>query len=496
MIPETLSLERVRALLAGMQGAPVLVLGDLMLDVYLRGRVDRISPEGPVPIVAVEERGLRLGGAANVAWNVQRLGGEPRLVGLIGDDAQGAELRSLLEEAGIETDGLVKDPARPTSVKTRVLGGGQQICRYDTESRETAAGVVLSLLTGMALEALAGAKAVLLSDYGKGVMADGLVTAIIHEANALGIPVVVDPKEGHFAAYRGADLMTPNKAEAAGSFGIPIRDEADLERVGAGLMERTGVRALMITLGEKGIALFESSRASRRFPARARQVFDVTGAGDTVVSVLALALAAGGDLAEGAELANRAAGIVVAQVGTAAVDPAALLRACMEGLLGEAGEREGRVMSLAEAARWAKAARAEGKRVVFTNGCFDILHFGHYALLSEAARQGDLLVVGLNSDDSVGRLKGPSRPVNRQEERAGLLAHFRSVDAVVIFEQDDPLALIESLRPDVLVKGDEYEEAQIVGAAEVKSWGGRVHRFPMQQGYSTTLLLQKQGREA
>ncbi len=495
MHPDSPSLQRIRELLTAMQGAPVLVLGDLMLDVYLSGGVDRISPEGPVPVVSVRERSARLGAAGNVALNIKALGGTPRLVALMGGDEAGRELATLLAERDMPSAGLVLDPERPSTVKTRVLGAGQQICRYDVEDARPVAGEALTALHERSLAALAGARAVLLSDYGKGVLADELVEELVREAGRRGIPVVVDPKEGHFSAYRGVDLVTPNRAEAGGSFGIPIRSEGDLETVGRGLLERLGAKALMITLGEDGIALFRPGEDAARFPARARQVYDVTGAGDTVVTVLALTLAAGGSLEEGAVLANHAAGLVVGRVGTAAVEAEQLLGTFMDEILGEtAGDGEGELLDREDAASWAERVRKDGRRIVFTNGCFDILHFGHYALLNEAARQGDLLVVGVNSDESVRRLKGPSRPVNGLAERARLLAHLRSVDAVVPFAEDTPLELIRELRPDILVKGDEYDEVAIVGADEVKSWGGTVYRFPMQQGYSTTSKLAATGR--
>jgi D-beta-D-heptose 7-phosphate kinase/D-beta-D-heptose 1-phosphate adenosyltransferase len=494
MDPAPASLDRLRRCIDAMQGLPVLVLGDAMLDVYLNGSVDRISPEAPVPVVAIRTREQRLGGAANVARNIAALGGRPRLVALRGEDEAGKDLAGALLQAGIGAEDLVVDPGRPTTVKTRILGAGQQICRVDSEERRPAAGAALADLTARALALLGEAKALLLSDYGKGVLADPLVTAVVAAARERGIPVIVDPKEGHFAAYRGVDLVTPNKAEAGGSFGLPIRSEADLERVGEGLMERLQLKALMITLGEGGIALFTGEGPSRRFPATAREVFDVTGAGDTVVATLALALAAGASLDEGAVLANHAAGIVVGEIGTAAVTPAQLVAAILDEQLREAAEPVGEALTLTReaAAAWAAEARARGQRVVFTNGCFDVLHAGHRALLAEAAAQGDLLIVGLNSDASVTRLKGPGRPVNTEADRAQLVAHLRSVDAVTLFAEDTPLALIEALRPDVLVKGGEYAEADIVGAAAVKGWGGRVHRSAMLPGRSSTATIEKQ----
>jgi len=478
-----------------LEGLPVLVLGDIMLDRYLEGRVERISPEGPVPVVDVRARSLRLGGAANVALNLTALGAEPMLLAVLGEDDTAAELRRLLAERSIGTDLLVSDPRRPSTQKTRVLGGGQQICRFDEESRAPVSGPVLESLNAKAMEALGRARGVILSDYGKGVMDESLVRAVMAEAKRRKLPVVVDPKEGHFSAYRGADLVTPNSAEAGASFGLPIRSDQDVETVGRGLLKRLELGALMITLGAEGIALFEKGREQRRFPAKARRVFDVTGAGDTVVSVLGLALAAGAGLDEGARLANLAAGITVGRVGTAAPTPDEIMEASMDEMLDgrelERGSAPGELVPRDQARDWAERQRRAGRRLVFTNGCYDVLHFGHLALLREAARHGDLLVVGLNSDASVKRLKGSARPVNGEAERARLLAHLSPVDAVVVFEEDTPLELIEELHPQVLVKGDEYEEDAIVGAREVRSWGGEVIRFPMQEGFSTTAMLKK-----
>jgi len=478
-----------------MSGLPVLVLGDIMLDRYLEGRVERISPEGPVPVIDIARESLRLGGAANVALNLAALGAEARLVSLTGEDEAATRLRSLLEERGIATGGLVADGDRPTTRKTRVLGSGQQICRFDEECRDPLSDGLLDELRDRALAALEGARALILSDYGKGVMDDHLVARLVTEANERDIPVVVDPKEGHFAAYRGADLVTPNAAEAGASFGLPIRSDADLETVGRGLLERLDLGALMITLGAEGIALFEADRELRRFPAKARRVFDVTGAGDTVVSVLGLALAAGIGLDDGARLANLAASITVERVGTAAPRPdeihAAALDEILEGRDIEKASAPGELIARESLGVWAETQRRSGRRIVFTNGCYDVLHFGHLALLREAARHGDLLVVGLNSDASVRRLKGEGRPVNGEAERARLLAHLSPVDAVVVFEEDTPLELIMELRPQVLLKGDEYEEGAIVGAKEIRSWGGEVIRFPMQEGFSTTSTLKK-----
>ncbi len=495
MNPVHLNPQRLGDLLGAMRGLPVLVLGDVMLDRYLEGRVERISPEGPVPVVDVSRRDARLGGAANVARNLVSLGAEPLLATVLGADEAGAELRDILARRGIAGDCLVEDGGRPTTVKTRVLGSGQQICRFDEESRSPLDAPVLAELRDRSFEALRRAKAVILSDYGKGVMEDGLITDLITEAKKLGVPVVVDPKEGHFSAYRGADLVTPNAAEAGGSYGQPIHSDEDLEAVGRGLMERLELGALMITLGAEGIALFESDAEQRRFPAKARKVFDVTGAGDTVVSVLGLSMAAGAGLDEGARLANLAASIVVGRVGTDAPSIDELMAAAMDEILdGRETEKTpapGRVLSRAEGAEWTQAQRGSGRKVVFTNGCFDVLHFGHLAILREAARHGDLLVVGMNSDESVRRLKGPERPVNGENERARLLAHLSPVDVVVVFEEDTPLEIIRELKPQVLVKGDEYEEVDIVGAEDVRSWGGEVVRFPMQAGFSTTETLKK-----
>jgi len=495
MNPVHLNPQRMRDLLDAMRGKAVLVLGDVMLDRYLEGRVERISPEGPVPVVDVSRRDARLGGAANVARNLASLGAEPLLATVLGADETGEELKEILARRGIDAEGIIEDAGRPTTVKTRVLGSGQQICRFDEESRDPLSESVLAELRAKTLEALKRSQAVILSDYGKGVMNDDLVTELIAEAKVQCVPVVVDPKEGHFSAYRGADLVTPNAVEAGGSFGQPIRNDQDVETVGRGLLTRLDLGALMITLGADGIALFESGAPQRRFPAKARKVFDVTGAGDTVVSVLGLSMAAGAGLDEGARLANLAASIVVGRVGTDAPSIDELMTAALDEILdGRETEKTpapGRVLSREEASEWAEQQRQGGRGIVFTNGCFDVLHFGHLAILREAARHGDLLVVGMNSDASVKRLKGPKRPVNPEAERARLLAHLSPVDAVVIFEEDTPLEIIRELKPSALVKGDEYEEKDIVGAEDIRSWGGEVIRFPMQEGFSTTETLKK-----
>ncbi|MDP6669541.1 MAG: D-glycero-beta-D-manno-heptose-7-phosphate kinase, partial [Candidatus Krumholzibacteria bacterium] len=472
-------------------GLPVMVLGDLMLDVYLSGPVDRISPEGPVPVVDIQRRESRLGGAANVARNIAALGGKPLLLSLIGEDEAASELREILNSRGIDPAHLISDSSRKTTLKTRILGSGQQVCRFDSEDRSALPAELLRRIEDKALELLPQCRALLLSDYGKGVLEDHLVNKLMMEAGRRNIPVIVDPKEGHFSAYEGADLVTPNRNEAAASFGLPIHNDADLETVGLGLLQRLKLRSLMITLGGDGIALFEPGQKLRKFPALARHVYDVTGAGDTVVSVLSLAMAAGIGLEEGARIANLAAGRVVAEVGTAVATAGDILSASLDISMGQTASEPARILRREEVASWAEEQREKGRRLVFTNGCFDVLHFGHLSLLLESARQGDLLILGLNSDRSVKRLKGPHRPVNGEEERARLLSHLIPVDAVVIFEEETPLNLIQELKPDVLVKGGEYSEDEIVGAGEVRSWGGEVIRFPMQEGYSSTDLIHR-----
>ncbi len=480
---------RVRRLVAGrFASARVLVLGDLMLDCHIRGEVTRISPEAPVPVVRVVSRAWSPGGAANVATNLAELGCAVELIGVVGADDAGTRLSGLLRARGIGADGIVADGRFATIVKTRVIGGHHQMLRIDDECLGGLEAATVTELVARVEARLEGLGALVLSDYAKGVCAPGLCAAVIAAARKRGIPVLVDPKGRDFAKYAGATTITPNTGELAQASGADAHDHGALVAGGADLARRLGLEFLTFTRGEHGIALLEGERL-HEIPATAREVFDVSGAGDTVIAVLSACLAAR-DAAlthlDAVRLANLAAGIVVGKVGTVSIHLDELL-VSLDADLGGAGD--GKMLGLAEAvarcARW----RARGERVVFTNGCFDLLHAGHVGLLEQARQAGDRLVVGLNADSSVRALKGPDRPINPEGDRARVLASLAAVDAVVLFAEATPLELIRALRPDVLVKGADYREDQVVGATEVRSWGGRVALLPLLAGRSTTAAI-------
>ena len=458
--------------------ARVLVAGDVMLDRYWSGDTERISPEAPVPVVRVRATEDRPGGAANVVRNVAALGAHGTLLGLAGADAEAAELRAQLEAAGARSR-LHELPAARTITKLRVLSRHQQLIRLDFEAGFAPAQST-SLLSLLA-EELPGAGALVLSDYGKGTLAEP--AAWIAAARARGVPVLVDPKGRDFGRYRGATLLTPNLHEfelVAGSFA----SEAELEAKAVAMVHELGLDALLITRGERGMTLVPAVGEPLHLPARAIEVFDVTGAGDTVIATLAAALAAGSALRDAVALANVAAGIVVGRLGAAAVSAAELAQA-----LGQQSDVGRGVLDEEQLLHTVAAARERGARIVMTNGCFDVLHAGHVAYLEAARALGDRLVVAVNGDASVARLKGPGRPVNALERRMAVLAGLQSVDWVVGFEEDTPERLLARLRPDVLVKGGDYTREQVVGRELVESRGGRVEVLALVEDCSTTGIL-------
>jgi D-beta-D-heptose 7-phosphate kinase/D-beta-D-heptose 1-phosphate adenosyltransferase len=463
----------------------VLVVGDLMLDVYLRGEVARISPEAPVPIVRLSRRTEAPGGAGNVLLNLAALGLRAIAAGIVGDDDAGRRLRSLLEEAGVETGPLVTCRGRLTVTKSRVIGGHQQMIRVDEESTEPVPEADLDRLLEVSLEAEDGLAAVVLSDYAKGALPGRVCQALIGAARRRGIPILVDPKERTFGKYAGATALTPNLHEFERAVGRGPLAEPALRDAAERLRRELGLDFLVVTRGDKGLSLFDAEGTSD-FPAVAREVFDVSGAGDTIIATLAAGLVAGLDRDEALKLANLAAGIVVGKVGTTPVQRDELLGAL-------AAERYAmpshKVCALSTLLQRVAGWRARGQRIVFTNGCFDLLHVGHVTLLARARAEGDRLIVGVNTDGSVRGLKGPERPVITQDDRAQVLAGLSSVDAVVLFDEPTPLALIESLRPDVLVKGADYAEDQVAGAEVVKAWGGKVVLVPLLEGRSTSRIL-------
>lgn len=466
-------------------GLPLLVIGDLMLDAYVWGNAARISPEAPVQVVDVQREENRLGGAGNVARNLRALGCQVTLAGVVGNDADAEVLRQLVTEEGLSSPVLVVCPQRLTTRKTRVLASKQQMLRIDRESRIPLGGEIEDQLIEAALACMALSRSVLVSDYGKGGVTPRLLREIIARGRSLGIPVLVDPKGRDFSRYRGATLLTPNRKEAAEALGRPLENESQLHAAGKDLCRDLELDALVLTRSEEGMSLFFPQGEEIHLPTQAREVFDVSGAGDTVLSVLGAALGAGLDLPTAARLANLAAGIVVGKVGTAPITVEELQQAVV------ADSGPGKIVSFAKAKERVDQAKARGRRVVFTNGCFDLLHIGHVRYLQEARALGDLLVLGLNTDASIRRLKGPQRPLIQEDERAHILAALDCIDLVVLFDQDTPLELITLLQPDILVKGGDYQASGVVGREVVEVAGGRVEIIPLVGGRSTTSLVEK-----
>lgn len=458
--------------------AHVLVVGDIMLDRYWQGPTSRISPEAPVPVVKVEADEYRPGGAGNVALNAASLGAAASLIGLVGDDGEAELLRSRLAERGVDC-ALVPVPNSRTITKLRILSKHQQLIRLDFEDGFAACDG--SGVRARFEDMLASASAVVLSDYAKGVLKD--VQALIQAARARGLPVVVDPKGRDFERYRGATLLTPNQSEFEAVAG-QVADDADLVAKGEALRDALDLSALLVTRSEKGMCLLERGRPAVHLPTRAREVFDVTGAGDTVVAVLAAAMAAGESLHEAVALSNLAAGVVVGKLGTATVSPAELAAAMEEHL----PIRRGAVLEDELVALVARA-RAAGERVIMTNGCFDILHAGHVSYLQQARALGDRLIVAVNDDASVRRLKGEARPVNGLEARLAVLSALAAVDWVVPFSEDTPERLICRVMPDVLVKGGDYRIEDIAGGTCVMAAGGEVRVLPFVSGHSTSSMI-------
>ncbi len=459
--------------------APVLVVGDVMLDRYWHGATSRISPEAQVPVVRVEQHEDRPGGAANVALNLAALGAPAFLVGVTGVDEAADSLSDSLQAVGVTTR-FQRIAGQPTIVKLRVMSRHQQLLRVDFEEAFRTDAVALSADVEALLDQV---RVLVLSDYGKGALKNH--QQLIQAARKRGIPVLADPKGKDFAIYRGASLITPNLSEFEAIVGR-CTDEADLVAKGQQLMTELELGALLVTRGEHGMTLLRPGHSALHLPARAREVFDVTGAGDTVISTLAGAIAAGEDLPQAVALANLAAGIVVGKLGTAAISAPELRRAVQR----EQGSERG-VLSLDQLLLAIEDARAHGEKIVFTNGCFDILHAGHVTYLEQARAQGDRLIVGVNDDGSVTRLKGPGRPINSVDRRMAVLAGLGAVDWVVSFAEDTPERLLTEVRPDVLVKGGDYGVEQVVGADIVKAYGGEVRVLGLVENSSTTAIVEK-----
>ena len=488
-----MDLSALQHLLGLAPGRRVACVGDLMVDRYVYGEVSRVSPEAPVPVLARSRELMMLGASGNVARNVAALGGEVSLVGLIGGDAEGHEaLRLVGEESGVEGY-LVTDADRPTTLKTRFVSGGQQLLRVDLETSTPVSGDVEQRLIRTIRDAAKGAGAILLSDYGKGVVTEAVIAVCREAAAESGGMLVVDSKARSFARYGPVDLIKPNAAELANATDMPTESDAQIERALIRALQLWEAKAILVTRASKGISLAVRGETVRHFPTAAREVFDASGAGDTTLAAIGLALAAEADIEDAIAFAQLASGVAVGKIGTATVSPDELVEAAISAHLAPAEAKVATAQRMVEeVSRW----RAKGLRIGFTNGCFDILHKGHITYLAQARSWCDRLIVGLNSDDSVRALKGEGRPVNDLESRALVLAGLGGVDLVVPFEEATPEKLIEAARPDVLVKGADYSEDQVVGGDLVKSWGGEVKLATLVDGYSTTAAIARMSKKA
>jgi len=464
----------------------VLVIGDVMLDRYLIGDVSRISPEAPVPVVLLKTQHDRAGGAANVAANLALLGIKTHIVGCVGDDGEATILIDLIAKTGIDHQGMMHSQQRPTIAKTRILSGHQQMMRLDQESSASFTAAENTQLLEIIRQQLALKPAiVVLSDYAKGLLGHDVCRQVISQCNALRIPVLVDPKGHDYSKYSHATALTPNKKEAAEACATTIHDP-DLIDKAAALKDQLDLQFFVVTRGDEGISLID--RHVHLLPATAKQVFDVSGAGDTVIATLAAGLMHGLSPLESLQLANVAAGVVVGKVGTVPITRDDLIEALTSE---QSSEQAHKVCDLPQLQQKVAAWRKNKQRIVFTNGCFDLLHAGHVTYLEAARKRGDRLILGLNTDRSVSALKGPTRPVVNENDRARVIAALESVDAVILFDEDTPLNLINALKPDVIAKGSDYTADQVVGGREVESWGGEIALIDLVAGRSTSNIIKK-----
>jgi len=467
----------------------ILVLGDIMLDRYLWGDVQRISPEAPVPLFHIRKRSETPGGAGNVVSNLIGLQCSVTLIGVRGSDAAGERLNRLLQNPRVKAH-IVVDSTRPTVTKTRVVSHGQQLLRIDEEEIVPLSSHAMHEIATLIEASITECDSVILSDYGKGFfLSESVAQHIITLAKATHVPVIVDPKGNNWDKYRGATCITPNVKELETVCGDSLADTDRLVEAMRWALHTYGLSWLVVTRGSLGVCLINRDDKEPIFvPAVARQVYDVSGAGDTVIATLTLALACGFDFPAAARIANLAAGIVVGKVGTHPISILELQASIATEDAGVHGHILNKITSSHSAAIQVQAWKAYGEQIVFTNGCFDLLHPGHIHLLSHAKELGDRLVVGLNSDASVRRLKGTGRPILTERDRAALLSSLDCVDLVVVFHEDTPDLLIESLTPNILVKGADYRPEEVVGRATVESYGGRVHLVPVLHGYSTKAI--------
>ena len=479
--------EKFKQFFNSIQRPKVLVIGDLILDEYIWGGVNRISPEAPVPILETRSENLALGGAANVANNLVGLGCEVHLCGAIGQDEKGDKLLQTIHERSIHSEGIFRFVHRPTTSKIRIIAHNQQILRIDKEDNRPITEETEKKLIQYINQVIPKMDGVICSDYQKGVLTEKLIRAIMHRAQKSKIAVIVDPKSSDFSLYKGATVITPNEREVARSVPIKVKNTEDLGRAAEYLLNLTRAQAILITRGKDGMSLFQNKEDLVSIPTVAKEVFDVTGAGDTVISVFSMAVFSGFNFHEAAWLSNMAASVVVGKLGTAVVT----LDEINEFLHEEMLRTSHTVLELEELKKIVSLAKSTDKKVVFTNGCFDIIHGGHIEFLQKAKALGDILVVGLNTDQSVKRLKGESRPIKSEKERANILSAIKYIDYITLFSETTPEKLIQEIRPDILVKGNDYNIDDVVGREIVEGYGAKVELIPIVQGLSTTKTLEK-----
>ncbi len=471
----------------------VVLVGDLMLDRYLYGNAERLSPEAPVPVLHYQREELRLGGAGGVAADLAALGAEVRVVGVIGDDENGRQLRGQLHSCGAATEWLAQVSERPTTCKMRLVGLAQhrhpqQMMRIDIEEQSNIGTSLAGQVLTEAARALDGAAVLCIEDYNKGVLGGDTCQKLIAMARERGIPVLIDPANiPDYSKYAHATALKLNRIETEKATGLPVTNEAQYAAACSSLLEKLDLEAVVITLDKKGAYLATRSGERRWLQTRARQVYDVTGAGDMVLAMIAVARAGGANWEDSVALANVAGGLEVERFGSVPILP----REIIDELLSEAHEHEGKQRTLERLLPELQHHRAAGRKIVFTNGCFDLIHLGHVKYFQFAKRQGDILVVGVNTDSSICKLKGPKRPIINEEDRLGVLEELESIDYLVPFDDDTPLRLIQAIRPDVLVKGADYKKEQVVGWDTVEGYGGRIALAPLIDGRSTSSVIRR-----
>ena len=463
----------------------ILVVGDLMIDEYVWGEVDRISPEAPVQVVSVKNEEYTLGGSGNVVNNLTALGAKVSVLGVTGADSGRKLLLNRLNDLGVGCQGIVQEKSRPTTKKTRIIADHQQVLRIDRETKKEISASTFKLITRLAEQIIPAVDLILISDYGKGLVSPALIADLVCIAKHYSKLTIADPKGLDYSKYSGVSLLTPNSKEASLAAGIEISDQKSIAVAGKIIIEKSGIDNLLITCGKDGMVLFEPGNPPFKISTKAREVYDVSGAGDTVMAVLGLGLAAGLSLKEATALANTAAGIVVGKVGTATVSKRELSQALEQTSVDNASKCK----SLDEISQICRRLQKSRKRIVLTNGCFDLLHAGHIKLFSASKAHGDVLIVAIDDDASVKLMKGPGRPVIGVNERVRILSALDSVDYIVVFATNDLNNLLRSIRPDVLTKGIDYKSNEILGREFVESYGGRIERIPISDEISATQII-------